>query len=48
MDSAELNAKSEPKTMRRIEVLTGPERGGSGRQRTRNGSSPRALAALIK
>ena len=26
MDSAELNAKSEPKTIRRIEVLTGPER----------------------
>jgi transposase len=26
MDSAELNAKSEPKTIRRIEVLSGPER----------------------
>lgn len=26
MDSAELNAKSEPKTIQRIEVLTGPER----------------------
>lgn len=26
MDSAELNAKSEPRTIRRIEVLSGPER----------------------